>query len=781
MSKEWPKFKLFAVVSGKNRGLLAEKQRDLNSLPEKVYFYLEGDLKPTEQILKWCNYNDKCLYAGDYREERIFNEFVSCAITVATTGKKSPFEFTQKYPEKRGYQEVVDRYYDDNRQSPFKDFFESAAILKKHVLKNVHGKLYLAEPRAEGFSMVSPHSIVADDFQYLRPIKEVLRIDSNDSPKWFRKSGPIAADFNNDRVYWRKKLLKELKSSLLSNCFLILEGIAATGKTVLVRQLSYELYDRDKWSVYYFDCDIERDFDLNEVVREINSTSGVFIVENIHLETEKFQRVYSKVKQIKHKHILFTTRPSFRENSRITDRDLTQIKSIHLKPFDDVDEIIEHFASHHPLLPWSTEVRQRIKENSAKSFWLLSYALGGFLSTHGQGEPKEWIGKSVEKDLQELERICPTFPEVLISISPLYQREVLTEESFLREVLGFEQKTLNELVQRGEITRQKIFYPYLLYGLPHSALAEVYWEYGQVYRRRRMLPAYEDFICRYAVSEVPNGLEAVTKQKGTNRERLLSRLREKNNLTSVVRRSSLRSILDWLMVIDIKTNVNEQLLEILGEKIESATDFLSAGRCFRAVYESDNRVGTKLWQAVDKTKLGNNLIRVKDTRSAVLFVLNVLVCNEELTWEIFTEVNSQELATRIKETDVTADMIDRFACVNISNSKVGEEVCRFLADEIFSVKRGRKRSEWVDPDGFIARILEMDENRDSPLHKSSDVKAVARRLNSLMDYTSYLVFFWCTIDEIPEAAVLTAWSEKKAQKIRKQLGIKNVLGLDDSI
>ena len=144
MSRNFPKFWICAIVDGEQRGLLAKKQRAEGGKIEMAYFYLKDGLKPTGEILRACNGNAKCLYTADYREERIFNEIVSYAENVVRSGKKGPFEFIQKHHERRGYQEVVDRYYADDRKSPFKDFFESAATLKNNVLRNVRGQRHLA-------------------------------------------------------------------------------------------------------------------------------------------------------------------------------------------------------------------------------------------------------------------------------------------------------------------------------------------------------------------------------------------------------------------------------------------------------------------------------------------------------------------------------------------------------------------------------------------------------------------------------------------------------------
>jgi len=113
--------------------------------------------------------------------------------------------------------------------------------LKAQVRQILEGKL--GEENIPGKLAVTPSKNLSFgvDFQYLRPIEEVLKIGTDEKPKWFRKTGPIAADFGDDRVYCRNELLEKLRSLVIGNQFSMLEGIGATGKTVLVRQLGLEL------------------------------------------------------------------------------------------------------------------------------------------------------------------------------------------------------------------------------------------------------------------------------------------------------------------------------------------------------------------------------------------------------------------------------------------------------------------------------------------------------------------------------------------------------------
>jgi len=227
---------------------------------------------------------------------------------------------------------------------------------------------------------------IQPQFRYLRHIEQVLRIGMAEEPKWLRKTGPIAADFDDGRVYRREKTLNDLQKLLMSNSVSMLEGLGATGKTVLVLNLAYDLFKEGKKQVFYFDCDKDRDFGKHELISEIKSVEGIFILENLHLAPEKFQAVYAELKYNKQRHVLFTTRPSFREFQYSRSEDLEQIKVLKVEPFDEIDAIIRNFNSHEETSVINAKTSEQIKNVCSGSFWLLSYALEGHINSDGKSE-----------------------------------------------------------------------------------------------------------------------------------------------------------------------------------------------------------------------------------------------------------------------------------------------------------------------------------------------------------------------------------------------------------
>ncbi|MFC1675803.1 hypothetical protein ACFL3G_01920 [Planctomycetota bacterium] len=684
MNEKWPKFKIYAVIDGNSSGLFAKRQMSKHAHWEEAYFYLTGGLEPTEEIKNACKGNWSLLDRGDYNEDRLLRELVEYAKAAdKASDMKMSCEVTEKHHAEKGYQETVNRYFEnpkgDAEKLPFKKFFIDAPVFKMSVLKNVRGQHEKVQGMAEEFGVLSPHNIVVrDNFKYLRPIEDVLRIKGNEKSKWFRKTGPLAVDFDTDKVYCRRELLDKLKSMILSNSLSILEGVAAVGKTVLIRQLAYELFQENELEVYYFDCDLNRGFDQAELTNEINTLCGVFILENIHLEIRKIQRLLEQIKEDSKKHVLFTTRPSFREFQYTKDNSLNNLDFIRLKPFCQADEIIDHFMSVHPSGFLPSEVVQSIKDIAKGSFWLMAYALEGYIKKCDTDEPRAWLVEGIKEDMEDLEKLNHGFPEVLVALSPLYQIEILTEEGFLTNTLGFDLNLLNELVRRGEITRQVNLDQYVLYGLPHSALAKVYWEHGKKYRRRRKLQKPIDFIYEYAVSGVPNGLEAIVFKNEDVRNQLYMRVNAAGKMTEVIENElSMKAVNFWIKDCG-SCSINNQLLVILTNKISTHDDIRNAGYCFRDLYKVNPKAGQKLFDHIDLKKLASRFSKSTHVMETSSFIDCFNTSDHNMAIEFCNLLDIKKLANVLPEVKVFGCICAPISILFMVNDSMGWEFWNLL-------------------------------------------------------------------------------------------------------
>jgi hypothetical protein len=269
-------------------------------------------------------------------------------------------------------------------------------------------------------------------FQHLKPIKKLLRIGEHGNPKWFRKREPIEADFINERVYRRTQRLNKLKTLVMGNYVSMLEGPSGAGKTVLALNLAYDLNQEGEDRIYYYRYDHKWAFDVAGLEREINSVKGIIILEDILTDSRSFWSLYSRVKSDPRRHILFTGWPSFRDDRHPRLLDQAEIPSLALELLEDVDEVIDLYTKCHPEPLWPPEVRQAIKDNSTTGFWEISLALKGYVKAGGRGDPRIWVAKGVEKDLEELDQIDHNFPEVLAAISYLYLGGIFNRSAGIR-------------------------------------------------------------------------------------------------------------------------------------------------------------------------------------------------------------------------------------------------------------------------------------------------------------------------------------------------------------
>jgi len=525
--------------------------------------------------------------------------------------------------------------------------------------------------RADEFRIVSPRQIVVPGEGCLKSIGHVLRVGSTDPPEWFRRSGPLAVDFEAGVVYRDNRALAALKDMVAANHFCLLQGEAATGKTVLVRQLAYELEEQEGTKVYWFDCDRQRSFDRQRLVDEINMTHGVYILENVHLKTSEFQRVYFSVVSDPQRHVLFTARPSFRQTETAYDWLLSELPCAELGTTDGVGGLLEHFVCHYPGIHDRKRLRRLLISRSKGNLWRLCLMLQGCVCLEGDGEPKDRLEKGVHSWLDELWKLDPTFPAIVFALSPLYRHEVLTQRKYLERNLGFELDKINELAVRGEVTRQKGRDDFL-YGLPHSALAEVCWQYGSAYRAESQSARYEDFICDYATSGVSNGLEAIVDAYDNECPYLLQRFMQSGKIHNVVRAETSNLAVDsWLKDISREYQVDREMLGILAEKI------LSCGLHYAdsLFWPSYNLGGATLLELLGQRRLASRLNRSQEAWSVGYFIYRVRDVEGNFALSLCGRLNLNRLGQ--KWNGPLVDIIDICECIWYL-SDVDPTTCRRL-------------------------------------------------------------------------------------------------------
>jgi len=311
----------------------------------------------------------------------------------------------------------------------------------------------------------------------------------------------------------------------------------------------------------------------------------------------------------------------------IFSEDLRKIKQIRLEPFDETENITKRFCSHPATPKVVTKKRTQFLEMSKMNYWLLAFALQGCAKSPENSEPKSWIADEVKEYLRNLKTCndpyCDQYPGILLALSPLYKNEVSTAEHYLIDKLKFTEPALNDLVKRGEITEQNDLNDNTLYGLPHSSLADAYWEHGQQYLRREDLRDYVTFIRDYATSNVTNGLTAIMKSNYSVRSSIISDLWKSGEIASAIKsENSMATIASWHMGHCFVDAPDTAVSEVLARKIAVAGDFYAASYCFMRDLPCD--YSRQLWKLLDKNKLAHTLCCSDNLHEVTFFIYSLL-------------------------------------------------------------------------------------------------------------------------------------------------------------
>lgn len=491
----------------------------------------------------------------------------------------------------------------------------------------------------------------------LQSVKAVLRIGAEESPKWFRKAGPVAADFDHGRVYRWEPRLTQLKDQVSVNVVSMLEGTPGSGKTVLVRSLARDLYTQDKREVYFFDCDIVRDFKPADLIDEILSVTCVVIIENVHLNPRPFQLLLSKLGSSVDRHILLTARPSFHlsEYSRLDS--LEGLKKMQLNPHDELWEFLEYFLS---FLDWDSEFKERMAvelHNDPGNLWLLSYALKNLLERRGRGHDlkeantvMELVETGIRQDLNDLRNDHPLFPQILVILASLYRQSVSMARKYLVRRVGIAPALLDDLVTRGEITCSTLSRGKMMHGLSSYQLADAYWLYGQEYWPSCGFPPIEDVAYDYAVSGAPNGLDAVGRIDSSFEGELWQRLRKDGCIGDLIRTEyCLSDVAQWIYFYSRSRELSSATLVQIAEKINNSSELVGIGNCISAAYTSDPRLGRKLWRLIDGRRLMDLIGGPARLDDILLFLMHLQDAPRDLMMHCCTLSDCRRLCRKLNQ------------------------------------------------------------------------------------------------------------------------------------
>lgn len=503
---------------------------------------------------------------------------------------------------------------------------------------------------------------------YLRRIEEILALypenEDEKIPCWFRKTGPIAADFDSKTVIRRDVDLNVLHEQVDKEIVTVLVGDEASGKSVISRQLGLEYQREAKFDeIYMLEMGAHERVDLPTLTAELSDIKGLVIIDDAHLNPRLLSKLYNKLKKRRSLHTLIVTRPSLwgsldQRYDSLGDKKIRKA-AVKIDSINIATAITKQFSSEFGIEDWQAEAIATNIRKSKGHLWHISYALEGALTSGGKGNVISWIAESVRLDLQRMERKMeganPDFPEICVAISPIYTHEIPVAEPFLTKSLGFTVNTLNSLCQIGYILRiEKDDEVY--YALPHSAIAQAYWNSSGIYRKRLGFQNEDDAYYQYALSDVCNGLMLIMSLEKDQYSSILKRIQREDKLFPLIEvEESADAISKWIssgladnMVINIDNEENEEnLYRLLSRKIDEA-DALDAVLIFCAIADSLHLVSAI--EEFNTTALSEKISALENSDDLVK-TINQLVDTRYNEEYILEELNLSQIANTLSNLD----------------------------------------------------------------------------------------------------------------------------------
>jgi hypothetical protein len=406
---------------------------------------------------------------------------------------------------------------------------------------------------------------------------------------------------------------------------------------------------------------------------------------------------------------LFTARPSFVEGLEREFDQLSHAPSKELHPFGYADRLIGFYIEKHGIkLP--AEDRRNLKKVSEKSFWLLAYALEGYKPGTDRSQ---WVRDGVRDDLAFLDTEDAHYPEALLALSPLYRSEVLTAETYLTGRLHLDPNILKNLVLRREVTRNDIE-GHVFYGLPHSALADAYWNHGRTpYLERLALREgvklrhggeYEDYLGEYMTWPTGNRLEALRGAPEELRRPLAGRLVAAGQLPEALREEiSIDAIAHCIQWFPTSSVADQPVLSVLADRASHAEELSPIFDLIAAVFKANPEVAAQLCANLDLPTLALGISLEEELLAAHDLVVAVFEANPEVGAELCAKLDLPTLAHRISEHDEQDDAAFLIAAVLRANPEVAAQLCTKV--DLPTLARGFNMGGQPEGAGFLVRTL----------------------------------------------------------------------------
>ena len=550
----------------------------------------------------------------------------------------------------------------------------------------------------------------------LTPVEHVLQInpDSEDynTPEFFRKTGPVYSDIENGKIIIPKKV-KNILKLIEQGKSVLLQGHAASGKTVLSRVVAKEWLEKQRHVLFLNLKGQQEILSLPNLLAEVENLSQegkqpLIIIEDAHLKANFMNSFISKRKKNWPK-LIVNTRKSYKDGLLKSEiNSFNSLIKINVMPTISNGIIKNYYHSN----KWSVseELIEKINNISENNLWLLSYVLRSIKASDGGEIDNNSIIREVFNDLSEIAKINPLYVRLLIALSILYRFEISTDIRFLYKRFSKDpdiiENALIELASMGEVIMNQIGGYHSTYGLPHSAIADLYfqfsknskWEYDQLYGDE------DEYIWSYIIS-----------QKAVNWASPLS-----YQLFDIELHKSIKS----------KFNVDE-----LSIKINNSTDITKLGRVIHGTFGISTELGNELLNKIDQSALSEKVILSDDLEEIGDLISSIINCDRDSGKEFFARIGVNKLAAKIIKSNDMNGSNKLFECVAESSKDLGYELLKNFDKNLLA----KKIFEEENPNYVckcIGIALYVSQKSGYSLWKKIDKKRLAFKILELKDFES---------------------------------------------
>ncbi|MFQ6120212.1 MAG: hypothetical protein ACE5KE_10045, partial [Methanosarcinales archaeon] len=280
--------------------------------------------------------------------------------------------------------------------------------------------------------------LVAIQYYLKKDVEKCLKErdkDEKKGPHFFRWEGPLWIDFEKGYISEREEVNTIIKD--LDKKQVFLTGIPASGKSVILRNIGYELAKKGKNVFIIPFKEVSEVKNKPKIVSLLKEINAYLFLDDIHLNKKEADYFYRNI----NKKILFSGRkPQEIEESRIDELDRRLKEGTEIHPDKNIKEkIIKRFQYISGCRISDNIFRELL---NIPNLLLLSLQLEMHIEDKGEIKELRPITEGIKSYIEELKA-----EDIFLPIALFYQYEVPVRRRFLEQNLSLDKEKIDELIK----------------------------------------------------------------------------------------------------------------------------------------------------------------------------------------------------------------------------------------------------------------------------------------------------------------------------------------------